>query len=211
VQEVMRDIETRAQCGPALDLPMVMAMRVDLGFDLRGETDRASTQCESGPRGRYDPSPQGAAVLAALQDGLEMTPRPYAALGARSGLTEERVLVVLRGLLERRVISRIGVIVSHRDVGYCANAMAVWDVPDDAVQAAGARLAAQPGVSLCYQRRRAPPHWPYNLYCMLHGTERAAVIRRAERIGVAGGLAGRPRELLFSRQRFKQCAARYVA
>lgn len=209
VQEVVGEIEQRSQCGPALNLSMVRAFHVDLGFDLRGHAAGAVRGPE--PGGRYAPSPEEAAALAALQDGLAIAPQPYRELAARAGLSEQRVIAVLARLLRKRVIRRLGVIVSHRHVGYCANAMAVWSVPEDAAREAGTRLAAQPGVSLCYQRRRALPQWPYNLYCMLHGTDREAVSGRAAQITLAGGLGGCPRTLLFSRQRFKQCAARYVA
>lgn len=89
--------------------------------------------------------------------------------------------------------------------------MAVWDLPDDLVVAAGERLARDSGVSLCYRRERARPAWPYNLYCMLHGKSRDAVAARAADLTLSAGLARHPRALLFSTRRFKQCAARYVA
>ena len=48
----------------------------------------------------------------------------------------------------------IGALVRHRELGYRANAMTVWDVPDDTAAAAGQRIAAMPGVTLCYRRPR---------------------------------------------------------
>lgn len=211
VQEVVRDIERRAQCGRALNLPMIAAFHVDLGFDLGGRAVAGVAERVFQAGAPYAPAADEARVLAALQDGMAVTPRPYAELAARAGSTEGEVMAALSRLLAGRVIRRIGVIVSHRDLGYCANAMAVWDVPDEAAPAAGARLAQEPGVSLCYQRRRDAPLWPYNLYCMLHGTDRAAATWRAASITLAAGLARYPRALLFSTRRFKQCAAHYVA
>ena len=38
--------------------------------------------------------------------------------------------------------SRFGLVVRHHELGYRANAMVVWDVPDAEVRAAGSRLAA---------------------------------------------------------------------
>ena len=54
-------------------------------------------------------------------------------------------------------IRRFGVIVRHRELGYCANAMTVWDVADDNVAAIGQRIAAMPDVTLCYRRPRRLP------------------------------------------------------
>jgi DNA-binding Lrp family transcriptional regulator len=208
VRRVVQAIEARAGCGRALDLPMRQAFHLDLGFDLGG----AQTGAAAAPLAttRYAPSAEEARILRALQDGLALVPRPYAELGARAGADEARVLDVLRDLVAAGLIRRLGVIVSHREAGYCANAMAVWDVPDAAVREAGLALAREPRVALVYERRRARPAWPYNLYCMLHGVDRGGVVRRAAELTARHGLAG-PRALLFSRRRFKQCAARYVA
>lgn len=150
-------------------------------------------------------------LLAALAEGLPRVPAPYAALGARLGIDEAEVMARLAGLVRRGVIRRFGVIVHHRALGYRANAMAVWDVPDEKVAAFGARLAREPGVTLCYRRARSLPLWPYNLYCMVHGRERAAVAARVAELNASCGLAGFPHALLFSRRCFKQSGARYGA
>lgn len=154
-----------------------------------------------------DVSPEERALLATLAEGLPLVPRPYAALARRLGTGEETVLAMLRALRERGVIRRFGVIVRHHELGYRANAMCVWDVPEERVDSAGRALAAAPGVTLCYRRARRPPHWPYNLFCMIHGRDRAAVREAAARAAAAAGLAGLPSAVLFSRRRFKQCGA----
>jgi DNA-binding Lrp family transcriptional regulator len=149
-------------------------------------------------------------LIAALADGLPLVPQPYAALGAALGWTEGEVIERLRGLVATGVMSRFGVIVRHHELGIRANAMVVWDVPGERVRAAGAALRALPYVTLCYRRPRRPPAWPYNLFCMIHGRERAKVETLAEEATVAAGLAGCARSVLFSRRRFKQRGARYV-
>ena len=147
------------------------------------------------------------ALLAALADGLPLDPRPFATLGARLGLTEAAALAALRALQERGVVRRFGEVVRHHELGYRANAMVVWDVPEASVDAAGRALAAAPGVTLCYRRPRRPPAWPYNLFCMIHGRDRAAVLRALDAAAAAAGLQAIPREVLFSGRRFKQRGA----
>lgn len=149
-------------------------------------------------------------LLAAIQDGLPLDPRPYARIAERLGTTEEAVLARLAALRQDGLIRRFGVVVRHHELGYRANAMTVWDVPDDTAAAAGQRIAAMPGVTLCYRRPRRLPDWPYNLFCMVHGRDRAAVEAAVERITQEAGLAGLPRAVLFSRRRFKQRGARYA-
>jgi DNA-binding Lrp family transcriptional regulator len=149
-------------------------------------------------------------LVAAIEDGLPLVSRPYAAVGARIGLGEAEVIEALRRLIAAGVIKRFGVIVRHGELGYRANAMVVWDVPDERVAHAGQRLAELPLVTLCYRRPRHPPVWPYNLFCMIHGRDRRRVEAQIERITVAAGLAALPRAVLFSRRRFKQRGARYA-
>ena len=149
-------------------------------------------------------------LLAAIQDGLPLAPRPYAAIGERIGIGEAEVIAGLRRLIDDGVIKRFGVIVRHRELGYRANAMAVWDVPDARVGDAGRTLAALPFVTLCYRRPRRPPVWPYNLFCMIHGRDRGAVEALVDQASAAAGLEDLPRAVLFSRRAFKQRGARYM-
>jgi len=152
---------------------------------------------------------QDRAVLSAIEGGLPLAARPYAEIAGRLGIHEADVLDRLRALREAGVISRFGVIVRHHELGYTANAMTVWDVPDDRVTETGRRIAAMPRVTLCYRRPRRPPDWPYNLFCMVHGRDRAVVEDAIERITAEADLSGCPRAILFSVRRFKQRGARY--
>ena len=150
-------------------------------------------------------------LLAAIEDGLALVARPYAQLAAAVGLSELDVIARLKRLIGEGVIRRFGVIVRHRELGYRANAMVVWDLPDERVADIGRRLATLPYITLCYQRPRRLPDWPYNLFCMIHGRDRAAVEALVEEASRHAGLTDRPREILFSRRRFKQRGARYGA
>ncbi len=152
---------------------------------------------------------QDFALLAALAEGLPLVPRPYLALGEELGMAEAEVIDRLRRFQEEGVIARFGVIVRHHELGYRANAMVAWDIPDDDVERCGRALADYPFVTLCYRRRRALPVWPYNLFCMIHGKERDTVRTQLAQLRQREGLALYPHTVLFSRRRFKQRGARY--
>jgi DNA-binding Lrp family transcriptional regulator len=145
----------------------------------------------------------------ALQQGLPLAPRPYAALGATIGMSEAEVISRLSGMLDNGIITRFGVVVRHHELGYHANAMVVWDVPDDQVTACGQRLVKHDFVTLCYCRARCLPQWPYNLYCMIHGRSRATVLEQIASLTTACDLQAFPRLVLFSCRRFKQQGAQY--
>jgi DNA-binding Lrp family transcriptional regulator len=208
--QVLAGIERRAQCGPLLALRLEEEFRIDLGFDLNGEAAPPGLSAPRPVRAPQALTAPAVGLIAALQDGLPLVPRPFAALGETAGLDETQALEQIRHWIAAGVIRRLGVIVRHRELGYRANAMVVWDVPDGLLQPMGIHLAQQAGVTLCYRRTRARPRWPYNLYCMIHGRGRETVVQRIESIGARTGLQAFAHQVLFSRTRFKQTGARYV-
>jgi DNA-binding Lrp family transcriptional regulator len=87
----------------------------------------------------------------------------------------------------------------------------VPDAPDaGSADALGEALAREPGVTLCYRRERALPGWRYNLFCMLHGRDRATVEQRLAEIAAAHDMTRFPSAVLFSCRAFKQRGARYA-
>lgn len=148
-------------------------------------------------------------LITVMQDGLPLVAQPYAAVARVARITEEEAIQRIEELQAAGIIKRFGVVVRHRRLGYRANAMVVWDVPDADVSEVGRQMAEESSVTLCYRRPRRPPEWPYNLFCMIHGHERDAVEAEVERIVARHGLDGIPRAVLFSRRCFKQCGAAY--
>lgn len=211
LQAVLAEIRDRTGL-PLLDLPLLEPFHIDLGFDLRhGRRDRPSTETTASMTAT--PVVLSAAdrhLLAALQAGLPLVRRPYQALADSLGLSERQFIQKLRGWLEQGLIKRLGVIVRHRELGYRANAMVVWDIPDAEVSAIGRRLATESGVNLCYRRPRRLPDWPYNLFCMMHGRERDEVLARVDKLGAEHDLQRYPHAALFSSRCFRQRGAWYL-
>ncbi|MBL9072857.1 AsnC family transcriptional regulator [Tabrizicola sp.] len=188
-----------------LDLRLVRAFNIDLGFPLKG--DRVAM-----PGGRHvettvlrgDDRP----LLDALSCGLDLTPRPWATLALRLGRDETAVLSRIGVLLAAGILTRLGVIVRHRSLGFTSNAMVVWDVPETATLAAGQALAALPGVTLAYERRPIAGVWPYRLYCMIHARSRAEAGEVLATARALPALQGVDHRVLFSTRCFKQSGAR---
>ena len=186
-----------------LDLRLVRPFNVDLGFGLDGPAQVPAPR-EAHPEVLVAGD---RAILQGLSEGLDLVPRPYAALAESVGRDEDAVLRRIGVLLEAGLIGRLGVIVRHRALGWTANAMVVWEAPDAVIAEAGPRLAVQPGVTLCYQRRPAGLDWPYTLYCMIHARSRGEALATLEAAEATAGLGGLPREILFSQRCFKQRGA----
>jgi DNA-binding Lrp family transcriptional regulator len=154
--------------------------------------------------------PRQRALIEAIANGLPLVARPYAEIGRRLGVSEHEVMTCMRALQEQGLIKRLGVVVRHRELGYTANAMVVWDIPDAAVREIGSRFGRFAFVTLCYRRPRRLPSWPYNLFTMIHGRDRAAVLQCIQELIRQCDLTGVSYDVLFSRRRFKQRGARYA-
>jgi DNA-binding Lrp family transcriptional regulator len=151
-------------------------------------------------------------IVLATQGGLPLVTRPYAAVAAEVGASEDEVRARLAAMLAAGRIRRIGAVPNHYAIGYPANGMSVWDIDDAVVDAVGARVGALDFVTHCYRRPRRPPDWPYNLFAMVHGASReAALARVAEIVALIEREfrgACRRREVLFSTAILKKTGLR---
>ena len=189
---------------PVTRLKMVRPYRIDLGFDLHRPAVGGSAIQRRPPR----VEPADHALAALVEAGLPLVAEPFNVWAQQLGTTADTVLARIQSWLDAGTLRRFGLVVRHHEVGFSSNAMTVFDIPDHEVDALGERLATQPGITLCYRRERADG-WRYNLYCMVHGRSRDDTLALLHAAIDGAGLAGRPRETLFSGRRFKQTGARY--
>lgn len=191
-------------CLPVLRMRMVRPYRIDLGFALHRPASAGAAIQGRPPR----VEPAHASLAALVEGGLPLVSSPFDEWAAQLDLPREAVLNQIKQWLQAGTLRRFGLVVRHHEVGYAANAMTVFDVAESQVDALGERLAAQPGVTLCYQRERAQG-WHYNLYCMVHGRSREETLALLHTAIAGAGLSSHPHEVLFSRRRFKQQGAWY--
>jgi DNA-binding Lrp family transcriptional regulator len=147
-------------------------------------------------------------LVVATQAGLPLVPKPYHALAQQLGTTPEDVMARLARLLEAGVIRRIGAVPNHYALGYTANGMSVWDVPDEQVDELGSRIGELPFVTHCYHRPRHLPEWPYNLFAMVHGKSRDEVAVQVASIAALLGEACRGFDVLYSSRILKKTGLR---
>ena len=131
-----------------ISLPLREAFHIDLGFDLQGAAKSVFADDRDAPCALSSVEQR---LLAALEDGLPLVAQPFAALGDAAGISEAMTLEIVGGWLRDGIVKRFGVVVRHHELGYTANAMCVWNLPDDRVAELGRRLAAAADVTLCYR------------------------------------------------------------
>lgn len=108
------------------------------------------------------------AIIRKLQEDLPLAPQPYKIIADELGISEEELLNRVQKYCDKGVIRRFGAVLCHREVGFQANAMAVWIVPEERTEEVGKIMASFSQVSHCYQRPTFHD-WSYNMFTMIHG------------------------------------------
>ena len=181
-----------------LDLPSLKTYKINIRLDFGQPQDaRRGTQAKAAvpplTDSRGEPLMSGAKpgpleltdtqekVLDLLQGDLPDGLEPYDALAGRAGLPVETFLATARELIQCGCFRRISALVNHGQVGFPANALCVWQVPDGREDEAGRAMAAFTAVTHCY-RRPVLGGWPYAIFCTIHGRKRAACEETARQI-----------------------------
>lgn len=147
-------------------------------------------------------------LIQTTQEGLPRVSRPYHAIAEQLGISAEEVMARLQSMLDSGVIRRVGAVPNHYALGYKSNGMSVWDVPEARIRELGQKIGALDFVSHCYHRPRHLPDWPYNLFAMVHGRDRAEVEAKVARIAALLGEADRGHAVLYSTRILKKTGLR---
>ena len=145
-------------------------------------------------------------VIRALQGDFPLVEEPYKVLAAQVGISEEEFLERVKILSEGKCIRKMGAVLRHREVGFSANVLCAWEVPEERLEQVATALSAHPAVSHCYDRTTAPG-WPYNLYTMIHAHSRGECEEIADTLGRANGL--QHRAMLYSKKEWKKTSMKY--
>ncbi len=145
-------------------------------------------------------------IVMELQSGLPLVSRPFEALARRLGISEEEFLARVHAIQQAGIMRRIGAALRHHRVGFTANAMIVWQIPEEKIGEVGEQMSQLPEVTHCYQRVSLP-QWPYNFYTMVHGHSREECRRIAEQLAQIAGV--NDYRLLYSVAELKKSSMKY--
>lgn len=147
-------------------------------------------------------------IIRALQAGLPLVAQPYAEVAQQLGIPQEGLIARLEAMKASGVIRRIAAAPNHYKLGMTHNGMTVWDVEDAALGDLGPLVGALPYVTHCYERPRALPDWPYNLFAMVHGNSADEVEEKRARIKALLGGDCRACDVLYSTRILKKTGLR---
>ncbi len=116
---------------------------------------------------KFEPTEQDKDFIRELQKDMEIIDEPFVKAANNLGITETELFEKMKQYEDIGVMRRFAAILRHRQIGFTANGMIVWKVPEDRISEVGAKLGAFPQVSHCYERPTYSD-WPYNVFSMIH-------------------------------------------
>ncbi|MDP4143418.1 MAG: Lrp/AsnC family transcriptional regulator [Bacillota bacterium] len=106
-------------------------------------------------------------IIRRLQKDIPITEEPYRIIANEVGIGEDELIDRIDWLHKTGVLKRVAAVVRHREVGFKANALVLWKVPEERVEAVGTIMASVQQISHCYERDTCE-NWKYNMYTMVH-------------------------------------------
>ncbi len=141
-----------------------------------------------------------------LQKDIKIISEPFKEKAANLSISTTQLFERAREFEKIGVMRRFAAILRHREAGFTANGMIVWDIPDEQVDMIGKKLAGYAQVSHCYRRPRYPD-WEYNLFSMIHSRTIDAAEKIAKEISETIKISNY--KILFSTREFKKERVRY--
>lgn len=151
-------------------LPTIKLFKIGVKLDMVDDKKKEIAPTEEKKKIndiKFTPTEDDKEFIRHLQKDLPVVDRPFLASANALGMTESQVFEKLQYYEEIGVMRRYAAILRHRDVGFTANGMIVWKVPEDKIEPVGEKLGAFPQISHCYQRP-VYADWPYNVFSMVH-------------------------------------------
>ena len=141
-----------------------------------------------------------------MQEDLPIVPEPFKEIAGRLGVDTTGLFAHAQDMMDRKLMRRFSAVLHHRRAGFAANAMGVWNVPEERAEEVGLLMAQSRSVTHCYERPRFPD-WKYSHFTMLHATTTEGCEEIAKEISEVTGITDY--QLLYSTREYKKTRVRY--
>ena len=151
-------------------LPTLQLFKIGVKLDMVDEKKHEIAPTEQKKKikdVKFQPTEEDKDFIRELQKDMEIIDEPFVKAANNLGITENELFEKMKQYEDTGVMRRFAAILRHRKVGFTANGMIVWKVPEDRISEVGEKLGAFPQVSHCYERPTYPD-WPYNVFSMIH-------------------------------------------
>ncbi|PIQ83483.1 MAG: AsnC family protein [Candidatus Omnitrophica bacterium CG11_big_fil_rev_8_21_14_0_20_63_9] len=211
LEQVIQILHTLAKADETIVLPTLRLYKIGVKLDLTGQEaplENAEDIYDEKRRMAAKPplTDEDIRLIRVMQEDLPMLELPYVVWAEQAEVTEEQLFAWAKKMEHLGYMRRFAAILHHRNAGFLANAMVVWQVPQEQVDPVGEEMARFREVSHCY-RRPVYPNWPYPLFTMIHAETHSACMDVVKRIEARVGQF--PHKSLFSTKEYKKERVKY--
>jgi len=146
------------------------------------------------------------AFVREMQEDLPIIPEPFQEMADELGVDTAGLFAHADDMMGRKLMRRFSAVLHHRRAGFAANAMGVWNVPEERSEEVGLLMAESRSVTHCYERPRFPD-WKYSHFTMLHATSQEGCEELAREISETTSITDY--QLLYSSREYKKTRVRY--
>jgi DNA-binding Lrp family transcriptional regulator len=191
--------------GKTMILPTLKMFKIAVNLDI-GKTKEIKEKVVKKDIIHVDLTPLHYLIIAEIQEDLNPCAEPFAEMISNLGIDYPVFFELLDDLAKAGYMRRYATILNHRQAGFVANAMVVWDVDDEAAHDAGAKAAEFSAVSHCYLRPRFEG-WAYNLFTMIHASSSEDIHNTISQM--AAELGAKDYSILTTLQEYKKVRIKY--
>ena len=211
LEQTVNILHTLARAEETIMLPTLRLYKIGVKLDLTGKAPSMESEdniYNEQRRFATKPplTPRDIELIRIAQEDLPSLEMPFTVWAEQAEMTEEEFFDWSKQMQQVGYLRRFAAILYHRNAGFLANAMVVWQVPEEQADAVGEQMARFRQVSHCY-RRPVYPHWPYALYTMVHAPTHSACMEMVNRIEEKVGTL--PHKNLFSTKEYKKTRVKY--
>lgn len=166
LEETVQILKEQSGAQDSLILPTLKMFKISVKMDTTGKRAKKE-QVKKAKNRALDLTPKHIEAVKELQKDIQITSEPFKEAKEKLNISYEELFKLANELKEAGVMRRFATILHHRRAGFNANAMSVWEAPEDKAIEIGEQLASFSAVSHCYLRPSFE-NWKYNLFAMVH-------------------------------------------
>lgn len=145
-------------------------------------------------------------IIIKLQGSIPLTGEPYRIIARELGITEDKLLSVIKEMKQEGKLRRISGILYHREAGFRHNGMVVWEIEPSKRDRAGRIMAGYEDISHVFARPTYED-WPFNLFSLIHGQSEKEVEETAAEITEQVDVLSY--KILYSQEELKKSSMKY--
>ena len=200
LEKTIEILANQSKARESIILPTLKLFKIAVKMDTTGKRAKKE-QVKKVKNKSLELTPKHIEAIKELQKDIAIVSEPFLEATKKLNISCDEYFALANELKEAGVMRRFATILRHRKAGFNANAMSVWEAPEDRAIETGEKLASFSAVSHCYLRPSFP-NWKYNLFAMVHAKTQEESNTLIEEMAKETGLTNYRK--LYSTKEFKK-------